>query len=61
VEVVVIPEPSDVGEDIRLMGRAVFSAKDSFTGEEIKKEQGEKTTTLSEDTKMTSGGYRVQK
>lgn len=61
VQVAIIPGPSDVGEDIRLMGRAIFSAKDSFTGEEIKKELGEKTTTLSEDAKMTSAGYRVQK
>lgn len=61
VQVAVIPGPSDVDKDIRLMGRAVFSAKDSFTGEEIRKEQGVKTTALSEDTKMTSDGYQVRK
>lgn len=61
VQVAIIPGPSDIDEDVRLMGRAVFTARDSFTGEEIKREQGEKTTALSEDTKMTSGGYQVKK
>lgn len=61
VQVALIPAPSDVNNDIRLMSRAVFSAKDSFTGEQIKKEQGEKTTALPEDTKMTSAGYQVVK
>jgi hypothetical protein len=61
VQVAVIPGPSDVDKDIRLMGRAILSAKDSFTGAEIKKESGEKTTALYEDTNMPSDGYRVQK
>ncbi|MFZ1719896.1 MAG: hypothetical protein WAU28_00915, partial [Candidatus Moraniibacteriota bacterium] len=61
VQIAIIPGPSDVDEAVRLMGRAVFSARDSFTGEEIKREQGEKTTALSDDTKMTSDGYQVKK
>lgn len=61
VQVSVIPEPSDVDKEIRLMNRAIFFAKDTFTGEEIKREQGEKTTALPEDTKMTSSGYQVKK
>lgn len=61
VQVSVIPEPSDIDKEVRLMNRAVFSAKDAFTKEEIRKEQGEKTTALPEDTKMTSAGYQVKK
>ena len=61
VQVSVIPEPGDVDKEVRLMNRAVFSAKDAFTKEEIRKEQGEKTTALPEDAKMTSAGYQVKK
>ena len=61
VQVSVIPEPSDVDKEVRLMNRAIFSARDTFTGEELKREQGEKTTALPEDTKMTSSGYQVKK
>jgi hypothetical protein len=61
VQVAVIPGPSDVDKEIRLMNRAIFFAKDTFTGGEVKKEQGEKTTALPEDTKMTSSGYQVKK
>ncbi len=61
VQVAMIPGPSDVDESPRLMIRAVFSAKDSFTNEEVKREQGEQTTALSDDPKMTSAGYQVKK
>jgi hypothetical protein len=61
VQVAVIPGPSDAGNDVRLLNKAVLFAKDSFTGEDIKKEQGEKTTALPEDTKMNSSGYQVRK
>jgi hypothetical protein len=61
VQVAVIPGPSDVNNEVRLMNKAVLFAKDSFTGEDIKKEQGEKTTALPEDTKMNSSGYQVKK
>ncbi len=61
VQVAIIPGPSDVDKEVRLMNRAVFLAEDAFTGKEIKNEQGEKTTALTEDTKMTSDGYQVRK
>ena len=61
VQVAIIPGPSDVDKEVRLMNKAIFSASDTFTGEKIKKEQGEKTTALPEDTKMKSDGYQIKK
>ncbi len=50
------PLPNQVGKEAILVNSVVFTAKDSFTGKDIRVEQGAKTTFLSEDSSVGANG-----
>jgi hypothetical protein len=51
-----VPSQNQVGSYAPLTSKVVFSAKDSFTGQILKSELGEKTTDLREDISVGEGG-----
>ena len=54
-QVKIIPLPGQVDADAQLVGPATITAKDSFTGQELKATTKEKTTYLTEDSSISSG------
>jgi hypothetical protein len=52
-QVKLTPLPSQAGSDAQLLGPTTFSAKDSFTKQEIKVTAKEKTTYLPEDSTVS--------
>jgi hypothetical protein len=51
-QVKINPSPDQIGSPVNLVDETTFSAKDLFTGEEIKFSGNKKTTNLREDTKL---------
>lgn len=58
-QVKIKPSPNQINSAIGLVGETIFSARDLFTGEEIKFSGQKKTTSLAEDAKLV-GRYKVQ-
>jgi len=58
-QVKIKPSPEQVSLAVNLVGETVFSAKDLFTGEEIRFFGNKKTTSLKEDAKLEKN-YKVQ-
>jgi hypothetical protein len=58
-QVKIKPAPNQVYSPVKLLDETTFSAKDLFTGEEIKFSGDKKTTYLKEDTKL-EGNFNVQ-
>jgi len=58
-QVKIKPSPEQVSLVVNLVGETVFSAKDLFTGEEIRFFGNKKTTSLKEDAKLEKN-YKVQ-
>lgn len=55
-----IPSPEQGGASAGdILGASTFSAKDSFTGEDLSITSEKKTTILREDAKIDSSGYRI--
>jgi hypothetical protein len=59
-QVKITPAPNQVNKAVELLGKTTLSAKDLFTGEEIKVSGEEKDTSLREDAQLGSDKYRVQ-
>jgi len=57
-QVKIKPSPNQINFPVELLDETIFSAKDLFTGEEIKFSGNKKTTNLKEDTKL-EGRYKV--
>jgi hypothetical protein len=57
-QVKIKPSPNQINLPVELLDETIFSAKDLFTGEEIKFSGNKKTTNLKEDTKL-EGRYKV--
>lgn len=57
-QVKIKPSPNQVDLKVNLLDETIFSAKDFFTGEEIKFYGNKKTTSLGEDTQL-KGRYKV--
>lgn len=58
-QVKINPSPNQIGSPVNLVDETIFSAKDLFTGEEIRFSGSKKTTSLREDTKLERN-YKVQ-
>ncbi|MFH1183292.1 MAG: hypothetical protein V1690_03450, partial [Candidatus Moraniibacteriota bacterium] len=56
-QVKIKPSPEQVGREVNLLGKSDFSAKDLFTGQDLKFSAGGKTTNLTEDSNLT--GHEV--
>ncbi len=55
----VVPEINQVGKQIEILSSSVLTAKDEFTGNEIRKEVEAKTSALKEDISLDSAMYKV--
>jgi hypothetical protein len=53
------PSPDQVGEMVDILKETVFSAKDSFTGENLVVKNANKTIMLKEDNTITATGWKV--
>lgn len=56
----VTPAPSNIGEDVILLRKTVFTGKDNFTGSIVQFEKKEKTSNIPEDPSVGSSGGKVQ-
>jgi hypothetical protein len=59
VQIGVIPGANQINQDITLANKAVFTATDSFTKEDIRIEKGAKKSYLEEDPSVGSTGGKV--
>jgi hypothetical protein len=59
IQVKIKPSPDQVKQDINIINEAVFSAKDSFTGENLVVKKGNITTILTEDKSVDPVGWKV--
>ncbi|HAV11604.1 MAG TPA: hypothetical protein DCX32_03620 [Candidatus Moranbacteria bacterium] len=58
-QISVTPQENQTGEELKILNVSKFSAKDSFTGNEIFLEGKEKTTQLPEDASIKPEAYKV--
>ncbi|MFH0969041.1 MAG: hypothetical protein V1804_00870 [Patescibacteria group bacterium] len=58
-QISVVPQVNQVGEELVLVNPSILTAKDVFTGVDIKSEVGQKDNNISEDT-GANGKYRVE-
>lgn len=56
-QVRIIPQPNQNESSIKLLNKSIFSAKDAFTGQDIKIELIEKDTALKEDKTIDRGNW----
>jgi uncharacterized repeat protein (TIGR01451 family) len=53
------PSPDQIGRNAPILGKTIFTAKDLFTGENLRFEAGAKDTELREDNSIGDSGYKV--
>ncbi len=56
----VTPEENAFDTEVTLVSSAIFTGQDSFTGANVRLEKSRKTSTLTEDSSIGSGNYRVR-
>lgn len=58
-QVRVVPQMNDAGKEMKLLNASVLTAKDSYTGSEVRLENKEKTTQLEEDKTISYDYFKV--
>lgn len=58
-QISVLPEVNQIKENIPIMTNTILTARDDFTGSNIREEIKQKTTSISEDISIAANGYSV--